>query len=185
MGSFFGGVDAVEKGQIKLIEDLLLKHSGQIYADLWAVGINMALRISDLLSIRYSDIQNDQITLVEGKTKKRRSIRINAGAKAIIERRQKENPSHLFLFQSDHHHSQGRPINRSTVAAQFKIVGEIVGIRLSTHSMRKTRGRAMHNAGVPIERISAMLNHSSPKETMTYLGISNQEIQDDYSDFVL
>ena len=57
--------------------------------------------------------------------------------------------------------------------------------RYSTHSMRKTRGYAMWDAGVPLEVIARVLNHSSPAVTMRYIGLEQADINKTYDDFVL
>ena len=44
-------VDAANKEQIALVHALLNSKFGQIYADIWKVGVNLSLRISDLLSL--------------------------------------------------------------------------------------------------------------------------------------
>ncbi len=51
---------------------------------------------------------------------------------------------------------------------------------IGTHSARKCRGRALWERGVPIETISKMLNHSSPSVTMTYLDITQDEVNQTY-----
>ena len=38
----------------------------------------------------------------------------------------------------------------------------------------------MFTDGVPIEKISKVLNHSAPAVTMAYLGITKEEILDTY-----
>lgn len=85
---------------VKLVSHLLTRTYGQQMADIWNVGLNLALRISDLLSVKFSDIQNDRITLREGKTGKLATIKLNDKAKEIIERIRIENPTHVYLFQS-------------------------------------------------------------------------------------
>ena len=70
--------------QVKLIGHLLRKTYGQQIADIWNVGLNLALRISDLLSIRFSDIQGDRLVLRESKTGKVASIKLNEKARTII-----------------------------------------------------------------------------------------------------
>ena len=179
--------DAVEAvrslDEIKRVQDLLAKHGGQIYADIWTLGVNVGLRISDLLKIRMSDPHRGQLKLREGKTKKTRVIDLNATAAAVIKRRQKENPEHEWLFQVSSNRSSNKPIDRSTVARKFQEVGDIVGVRLGTHSMRKTLGWQMHSNGAPIERICQVLNHSSPAVTMRYIGLIQEDIKQAYSDF--
>jgi hypothetical protein len=43
-------VDAADKQQIALVHALLHSKFGEIYADIWKVGVNLSLRISDLLN---------------------------------------------------------------------------------------------------------------------------------------
>jgi integrase len=71
------------------------------------------------------------------------------------------------------------------VAKAFSEVGSIVGVKLGTHSMRKSRGWAMYSDGVPIEMIAKVLNHSSPSVTMAYLGITKKQVMDTYLEYEL
>ena len=181
-------VEAVQNPeQIGEIETLLKHHHGQIYADIWRIGLNLSLRISDLLAIRYSDIDldNRSYTLKEGKTGKTRHIRLNDAALAVIQRRRKEWPDDIFLFQVHSNRAKGKPIRRETVSRAFKDVGERLGIRLGTHSMRKTRGYIMHSRGVSLEMVAKVLNHSSPSVTMRYIGLEKEQVLQTYDDFVI
>ncbi len=184
-------VEAVkEKGDIRYVEDLLRKHGGDLYADLWRIGVNMALRISDLLQIKYEDLDMEgrNYRLQEGKTKKNRDIRLNNTVLDIVNRRKADNPSDTYLFQVHSNRTKGmepKPVSRISVARRFKEVGEIVGVHLGTHSMRKSRGWAMYSDGMPIERICKVLNHSHPAVTMAYLGITEEETQDTYDAYEL
>jgi len=183
-------VEAVKsKDDLITIHTLLKKHGSQDYADIWKLGVNVALRISDLLSINsgHINLERRELELVESKTGKKRLIRLNETAVNIIKRRQSENPDDVYLFQSNSRRgrSSGKPINRSSVARKFKEIGDIVGIRLSTHSMRKTRGYMMHQAGVSIEQISRVLNHASPSVTMFYIGLCKEETMQTYDTFEL
>jgi integrase len=79
-------VNAATKEQIALVHSLLNNKFGQIYADIWKVGVNLSLRISDLLRLKYTDfnLQDRTLTLVESKTGKAKSIRLNQTAIDII-----------------------------------------------------------------------------------------------------
>nr|WP_320135808.1 tyrosine-type recombinase/integrase [uncultured Amphritea sp.] len=182
-------VEAVkDKSQIQMVSHLLSKHGSDDYRDIWELGINAALRISDLLNLKYSDVEGVEIlTLTEGKTKKTRSIKLNSKAQEIIKRRRNENPSDTWLFQAKGNRAKSteKPFDRSTVARKFKEIGDIIGVKLSTHSMRKTRGYAMWADGVPIEVICKVLNHSTPAVTMRYIGIEKQDVHQTYDDYVL
>jgi len=170
-------VEAVKcPDDISAVHSLLRKHGGQDYADIWKLGINVALRISDLLAIEMADLDlsRREITVIEKKTSKKRVVRLNEPALEIIHRRRSEYPYDRFLFQT--HANRGRssikPLDRSTVARKFKEIGDILGVKLSTHSMRKTRGYALHKQGVSIEQIARILNHSSPAVSMKYIGLT-------------
>ena len=43
----------------------------------------------------------------------------------------------------------------------------------------------MYEAGVPIEQICRMLNHTTPAVTMRYIGITQRSIDDTYTAFEL
>ena len=85
-------VDAASKNEVDMIHSVLTKKFGQIYADIWKIGVNLSLRISDLLALKYDDLHiNDRsLILTEQKTGKAKSIRLNSAAIAVIVRRRKE-----------------------------------------------------------------------------------------------
>ncbi|MBN3964317.1 tyrosine-type recombinase/integrase [Pseudomonas gregormendelii] len=180
-------VEAVKtEGEAEVIaRKLALNAKGNtLYADIWRFGVNTALRISDLLSLPFADVKGDKLVIVESKTGKSRTIHLNSSAKAIIERRMKAHPDHAFLFQVDSNRAKNKPVSRVAVATAFKAVGDELGIQLGTHSMRKTRGWLMYSAGVSIEMICKVLNHSSPAVTMAYIGITQAEVDATYHEFV-
>ena len=184
-------VAAVPREQISIVTHLLRKHGGHLYADIWEFGINVALRISDLLSLRMGEsaqaAEKGELILVERKTGKSRRITLNVKAVDVIRRRVERHPQHEWLFQSDANRARGtgQPIRRQTVARKFREVGEILGVDLGTHSMRKTRGYALYSSGVPVEIICKMLNHSSPAVTMRYIGIDAETVARTYGEYVL
>lgn len=183
-------VDAVKTEEdITTIHTLLRKHGSQDYADIWKLGINVAYRISDLLSIekKHLNLDKRELEILEKKTNKKRTVRLNDTAMKIIIRRLSDHPDDKYLFQSRKSNSDNntQPMDRSTVARKFQEIGEIVGIRLGTHSMRKTRGYMMYKAGVSIEQIARVLNHSSPAVTMAYIGLTQEETLKTYDEFEL
>ena len=183
-------VEAVKtKAEIASVEHLLRKHKGDLYGDIWRIGVNLALRISDLLAIEYGalDLERRELRTVEGKTGKVRHLRLNDTVVRIVERRRQEHPADRYLFQVHSNRTAGvvKPVGRVTVARAFKEIGDILRVRLGTHSMRKSRGWAMYSDGVPIEMIAKVLNHSSPAVTMAYLGITKAEVLQTYEDYEL
>ena len=183
-------VEAVRnKEEIVMVERLLRIHHGDLYGDIWRIGVNLSLRISDLLAIRFEDLDFESLnfTLVEGKTQKLRHIRLNNTALSLINKRREQYPDDIYLFQVHSNRTSKviKPVSRISVARAFKDIGDRIGIHLGTHSMRKSRGWAMHSDGVPIEKISKVLNHATPAVTMAYLGISKADILNTYLEYEL
>jgi len=86
--------------KVKLISHLLEKRYSKQMADIWNIGLNLALRISDLLSIKFDDIHHDRLIIHESKTGKLANIQLNQKALTIIKQIQTEHPNHQYLFQS-------------------------------------------------------------------------------------
>jgi len=189
-------VEAVKAaGQLAQLEAALAER-GAIYLDVWKFGVNTALRITDLLSIpmadvRALDVDDPVLAIRESKTGKRRTITLNRGALAVVERRLERYGDDALLFQSTSlrhpRRESPKPIMRKAIGRVFAAAGEGIRprARLSTHSMRKTRGYAMHAAGVRIEEIARMFGHSHPAVTMRYIGLDAATVRRGYEEFVL
>ena len=188
-------VEAVKTKEQRIQVEAQLLEAGQVYADIWKLGVNTALRISDLLQLMMDDVsrldpKTPVLELVEKKTGKARRIVLNAPAQVVLSTRLAGNSKHIYLFQSEAvniDRREAQPINRRSVARVFEKVGQQVApkLRLGTHSMRKTRGYAMFEAGRSIESIAKVLNHSSPAVTMRYIGIEQRDIDQSYVEFEL
>lgn len=188
-------VDAVKTPEQRTQVEAQLLEAGQVYLDLWKIGVNTALRISDLLQLTMVDVktletQEPALRLVETKTGKKRKIVINNAALKVMQRRLNEQSKDKYLFQSDAVNIDRRkkqPISRRSVGRVFEKVGQRIApkVALGTHSMRKTRGYAMYEAGRSIESICKVLNHSTPAVTMRYIGIDQRDIDQSYHEFEL
>jgi len=143
-------VNAASKSEIDLIHTLLENKFGQLYADIWKVGVNLSLRISDLLSLQYSqlNIQDRSLQLTESKTGKQKMIRLNSAAIAVIERRRQEHPSDCWLFQVHSHRAKDKPISRVSVSRVFKDAGDMVKLNINTHSVFSNPDMSLSEGGI-------------------------------------
>ncbi len=169
---------------VKLISHLLEARFSRQMADIWNIGLNLALRISDLLSIKFSDINDDRLLVKESKTGKIANIKLNKKALELIKQRQLDYPMHIYLFQSYRNqqaiNSPPKPLSRRSVAKAFSEVGVEVNVPLGTHSMRKTRGYLMYKSTKDIARVMKMLRHSSEGVTLRYIGITQDDVDKDF-----
>jgi integrase len=152
---------------------------------LLAVGVNTGLRISDLLKLKLSDIQNnDSFKINEGKTGKERNIKINKDLRAILDRvlpkyMNTEKDSLLFMNRFG-----TKAIDKSYVNVKFKEICKHYKIKvdgnISSHTFRKTLGRRVAEVNNFSDRsflmLSKLFNHSNTTVTRTYLGITETEI---------
>jgi len=181
-------VNAVNKNEVEIIHRTLENKFKPIYADIWKIGCNLSLRISDLLNLTFNqiDIDNRAVKLVEKKTGKHKMVRLNQTAIDTIQARRKLNPTDIYLFQSNSHRADvGSAISRVSVSRVFKSAGDILGLDINTHSMRKSRGKAMFDDGVSVAVIAKVLNHSSEAATLRYLGITEEQVLKTYDDYEL
>ncbi len=194
---------------IKSAEDILrisrfLISNGR-YRDnmLFIVGINFGLRVSDLRVLRFSNLINDNLTFKDSfaifekktrntrKRKKNRYITIN---QAVIEAvtLYLENTDGValsdYMFRSESNRGRGKnePLTSKSIDRILKGIGSDLGlnIRMSTHTLRKTfcyhQMLMSGNDNRKLLLLQKMLGHSSPAQTLDYIGITAEEIEEAY-----
>ena len=174
---------------VKLISHLLERRCSKQMSQIWNIGINLALRITDLLSVKFSDINDGRLIITEGKTSKRAEIKLNPKTMLLINDIQLSHPNHIFLFQSYRNNKSintpPNPLTRRAVSQAFELVGDELNLRLGTHSMRKTRGYHLYKKTKDIARVMKMLRHSSEGVTLRYIGITQDVIDQDFIELEL
>ncbi len=175
----------------KKIEDMkkyLLGTSVRDYC-LFVVGVNFALRISDLIILKWGDVLKENkmtfknIKITEGKTKKNREIKINKNAKKALEQLMNHYGDinlNNYIFQS--REGDNKPISRQRATQVLKDSAKAVGIEenINTHSLRKIWGWNAWRNGYSPALIMDTLNHSNLGVTRRYLGIRQDEINNLY-----
>lgn len=148
---------------------------------LFVIGINSGLRISDLLSLSVDAVKGkERITVKEKKTGKTKDFPLSDNSKKIIADYLKETALVSgALFPSK---KGGQPISRVQAYRIINDAGRGVGITepIGTHTIRKTFGYWAYQQGVGIEYIQYLLNHSSPRTSLAYIGITKAKIDNIY-----
>jgi integrase len=154
-----------------------------------AIGVFTGLRISDLLSLKYSDLLNGEtFSIKEKKTNKQRSIKINKDLKEIVQRivkKTKVSDLNDLIFINKY---GTKAIDKSYVNVVLKEIVKKYRIKLdgnvSTHTFRKTLGRRVmevnNYSNESLVLLMDLFGHSSMSITKRYLGIREQEIHDVY-----
>lgn len=147
-------------------------------------GIYTALRISDILNLRWRDVYNfktqqyfSHLFVQEKKTGKMNVIALNANLIQSLElyRSNLQLSEDDYLFTKSKNHSQ--PLSRSQAFRIVKRAAEesIHADHVSCHSLRKTFGYHAWKQGTPPALLMDIYNHSSYKITKKYLGIEQDE----------
>lgn len=143
---------------------------------LFILGINTNLRISDLLRLTREDIVDNTIVLVESKTGKTKRIHLGDNT---IKQITPLLPDTGTLFPS---RKGGKPISRQQAWRTLNAAAERAGliIEFGTHSLRKTFAYHAYKQGVDLALLMRILNHSSQRETLRYIGIETEDITNVY-----
>lgn len=154
---------------------------------MFMVGISSALRISDILKLKVSDVWDGKkvkshVDLREKKTDKGKifavSPNLNKAIREYLNSYTYDMDDHLFRSRK----GENTPITRQQAALILNNAADAVGIKyaVSTHSMRKTWGYWAYKSGVSLALIMEALNHSSIANTKKYLGITQDDLDDVY-----
>jgi len=153
-----------------------------------------ALRISDLLSITTNQIDDSfntgEFIIIESKTKKRKVITLTPHAIKLLNEMRTKHPHDVYLFES-RYGGKRKPISRKTVWRWMcevepdvikwrRSCGRLGGVNLGTHSLRKSGSRLRQQAGVTLEELQQLLNHSKPETTINYLDNNEQDLVDTF-----
>ncbi len=179
-----------DRKKIAQIKNLL--RGQQRYRDLllFVVGINTALRISDLLTLRLGHFLDEQqrrksrFIIHECKRGKRhegvinQSIRETFAEYLAAYHGVADDLNHFVFFNTQAKNYQV-PIGRGQAWKFSTAICQDVGLRgnFGTHSLRKTWGYQARLQGVDLALIMHKLNHASIATTKRYLGITNAELE--------
>ena len=151
-------------------------------------GCFFGLRISDLLTLTWSMLlDSEKFTIYEQKTGKRRVVKVNRGfqrfIKEVYDTLHIENDNEkCFLSRKKMVYSTQR------INILFKQIKKDYNLKIdhfSTQSLRKTFGRKVYqsagsDAPMALARLQNLYGHSSPKISLIYLGITQNELESTY-----
>ena len=187
---------------IKIIKNMraILKSQSTRNELLFILGINIGLRISDILKLKVNDIirsngktPRDYVIITEMKTNKTKKFYIGDTVKKVVENYMKEiknSEPNTYLFLS----SKG--VNIAITRQQaYRIInnaaeslglvernnnGSIISGEIGTHTLRKTFGYHSFQNGTSLELLMDLFNHSSKTQTLKYIGITEEQKKEVY-----
>lgn len=135
----------------------------------------LGLRISELSSIRLSDISDKWIRVL-GKGNKHRDVPLLDITKVLIDEYLSNNHPKIFLFEVNDERLSENSL-RYTVNKVFKRVG----LKVTPHQLRHSYATALLNGSAPIADVSELLGHSSMATTQIYTKLGSALKQQNYN----
>jgi len=196
---------ALKFEQIKQIFDYEVEEDGTFKAaalDFWIFSyLSNGMNVKDILSLRWRDLDSNQITYVRQKTIRSKKMNqkpiqvfLSDHLKAIIARRSNTDrtpESYLFPFLNDRMTGEEklRKIKKATreVNKWMNIIGEELEIELNltTYVARHSFSTVLKRSGAPMEFINESLGHSSMRTTERYLDSFEDEAREKYANFLI
>lgn len=179
-----GKKKALNKKQLKAIAEYSDgSMTTEFYRDLWLfIYFCNGLNVADLISLKFSDIQNGEISFIRKKTKDRtRDVKriyaaITPEMYSIINKWGNDPKKSVYIFpflkpsDSAWEHEKKKKNLTKLINKRMKMIGEKLNLgKITTYVARHTYATILRNEGVPISIISPMLGHSSVTTTEIYL----------------
>lgn len=146
---------------------------------LFIFGINSSLRISDILKLTVADVRGKAtLTLRETKTGKTKRFPLNRSIISAVESLvPKDAPADSPLFPS---RKGSKAISRVQAYRVLNEAARRAGIdcEIGTHTMRKTMAYHAYKSGVDLAVLMSVLNHSSQRETLRYIGLTQDSVDE-------
>ena len=170
--------------QIEAMKKALMRYCSYRDYIMFTIGINIGLRIGDLLQLRVKDVlEGTHIVIVEQKTEKTKRFLINPQLRKEIKKyvRKEKLSSDDFLFPS----RKGKgPITRVQAYRVLNKAAEMADVPdVGTHTLRKTFGYLHYQKFKDIALLQQILNHSNQKDTMIYIGLTQDLMDETLMDF--
>lgn len=147
---------------------------------LLAYALYTGLRIGDILEANVGDSLKGVWAGQEQKTGKTKIVKLNGKLQGIIkyyvESNGLENSDYLFFSDKD----RSTAIGRNRADKIIRKAGDMIGLVVSAHSLRKTFGYLAYSNGVDLALLMEIFNHSSQAITLRYIGITQDNINEVY-----
>jgi integrase len=169
--------------KLKEMKWSLKRHCSERDYILFLIGINTGLRVSDLLALKVKDIKGKmKVIIKEGKTNKPRTIQLtNVYEELNAYLTTLEGTEWVFPSRKG-----DKAISKIQAYRQLNKAADMVDIEsVGTHTMRKTFGYWFYKQTKDVAKLQMILNHSHPSITLKYIGITDEEIEEDLITFSL
>ena len=158
---------------------------------LLVAGFNTSLRISDLTRFKVCELRGQDYAQIQAqKTGKEARILINPAARRELNRLLAGRKGDEYAFQSRVENRvthRPKPITRQRAYQIMNLIAKKAGIqeRIGCHTLRKTFGYHYYKMTGDVVSLQRILCHTSQRETLLYIGVVQEEIDESLMKFKL
>lgn len=155
----------------------------QVLKDIYSFAFQTALRLSEILNLRWSDVSLNDGTITIGsknfqtKTKKIRCIPLSNDALEILKKRFPKiiDPVNDFVFTK----KDGKKYSNDFVSKSFKKALRQAGLKgnICFHSLRHSAISHALNSGAPLSAVREFAGHSNIQTTQNYLHTNMDDLK--------
>lgn len=127
----------------------------------------LGLRISELSSLKISDVKNEWVSVI-GKGNKQREIPLLAQTYELIEKYKKSFSPRVFIFEKN-----GAKLSENSLRYILISLFKKIGLHVTPHMLRHSYATSLLNNGARIADVSELLGHSSMATTQIYTKLSS------------
>ena len=181
------------------LSELTDDHGKELYL-LWIVGVNMGLRVGDLVNLRVGDMRQEYYSFIPEKQRNKRGVcnsnlPVPDEVRIAVEKCCAGLPDDAWLFPSkkakrEKHPSPRHPnspkkirknigaISRQTAWQYIQEIRKICGIDMpiGCHTMRKTFGYHHYLKGHSLGELQDWFQHKDSVVTLKYIGIDTDKL---------
>ena len=145
--------------------------------------LTSGVRVSELSSMRISDIDDINVHVRYGKGGKERITFINDVAKTHLQKYLLSRPEQgVALFYNKNHTS----LSPGGIRSILKTIEKDSGVNnVHPHRFRRTFASGMARRGMDIQEIQKLLGHSNINTTMEYIYVDNSKIKNSYKQYIV
>ncbi len=153
--------------------DLMIEHSNGHLRDFIYLAFYTGLRKSELLNLKFSDINftTRKILLKETKQGKAQYRRLNDKAIEYLLKLKEQNRSGYVIEYKDSHIAD--------IKTAFNKLMKKLQINKSIHCLRHSFGTYLAAKGVPLHNLRELMGHKDVKTTMRYAHVLEDQLLDD------
>ena len=172
---------------IQNVQNILGQKWGNVReGECFFLAFHIGLRACGLVKLKFDQFKKNRVAVVEKKTGKTRIMSQTDMIKKSIEtlrawyKNQGINPTYLFQATGNRVGKQIKPINQRYYYKKINDAAEALGIdhNIGTHTARKSFGYHLYKRTGNLAIVQELLNHSNPKETRRYIGITQQIVEE-------